>query len=139
MARSIDASLAQARGLAPGAAAAPAKAATVAGVVTLAPALAARVQPGDTLFIYARAPEGSRMPLAILRKPVAAWPVAFTLDDTLAMSPQARLSGATRVVVEARISRAGSANAAPGDLRGTSGPVDVGRADVRIEIGAVVD
>ena len=35
----------------------------ITGRVSLAPALAAQVQPGDTLFVYARPVEG-RMPLA---------------------------------------------------------------------------
>jgi cytochrome c-type biogenesis protein CcmH len=44
--------------------------ATIGGTVSLAPALAARAAPTDTVFIFARASEGPRMPLAILRKQV---------------------------------------------------------------------
>lgn len=43
----------------------------ITGVVRLAPALAGKMAPDDTLFIFARAAEGSRMPLAILR--LKAW------------------------------------------------------------------
>ena len=66
----------------------------VSGTVTLAPALAASAAPGDTVFVFARASEGARMPLAILRARVAEQRLSFTLDDSSAMSPAARLSGA---------------------------------------------
>ena len=87
----------------------------ITGRVSLAPALAAQVQPGDTLFVYARPVEG-RMPLAVLRTQAGSLPLTFTLDDSLAMSPAAKLSGATRVRVDARISRSGNAMPSPGDL-----------------------
>ncbi|HET9580249.1 MAG TPA: c-type cytochrome biogenesis protein CcmI [Usitatibacter sp.] len=142
MAGTIDASLVQARqqlagnGTPAKAAAAPAVRGFVAGMVKLDAKLASRVAPGDTLFVYARPPQGSRMPVAILKRPVGAWPAAFRLDDSSAMTGT-RLSGLRQVVLEARISRSGTAAAAAGDLRATSGPVDVGREDVVLEIDSV--
>ncbi|MGZ5138220.1 MAG: c-type cytochrome biogenesis protein CcmI, partial [Burkholderiales bacterium] len=53
--------------------------ARVSGVVQLAPELAGKVSPTDTVLISARAAEGPRMPLAIVRKQVRELPVAFTL------------------------------------------------------------
>jgi cytochrome c-type biogenesis protein CcmH len=106
----------------PGAAAA---AAPLTVHVALAPALAGKLKEGDTLFVFARAAEGERMPLAIARQvvgPTTAWPITVTLDDSMAMAPQFRLSGAPRVVVGARVSRAGSANPQPGDLEGQGVP-----------------
>ena len=78
------------------------------------------------------------MPLAILRRQVKDLPLSFRLDDTLAMSPQHRLSGAASVVVGARISRSGDAMPASGDLQGASVPVKPGARDVRIEIAEVI-
>jgi len=112
--------------------------AQVAGTVTLAPALRGRVSPDDTLFVYARAADGQRMPLAVLRKRVADLPLRFTLDDSLAMSPAARLSGASRVIVGARISRSGNAAAQDGDLQAAGQSVAVGARDLRLDIDAVV-
>jgi cytochrome c-type biogenesis protein CcmH len=91
--------------------------------VSLDPALAARVQPGDTLFVFARAAEGPRMPLAIVRQPAGTMAVEVTLDDSSAMAPEFKLSGFPRVVVGARISRSGNATPQPGDLEGLSDPM----------------
>ncbi|MFG6459409.1 c-type cytochrome biogenesis protein CcmI [Roseateles sp. BYS96W] len=108
----------------------------VTGRVSLAPALAAQVQPGDTLFVYARPVDG-RMPLAVLRTQASALPLNFTLDDSLAMSPAAKLSGATRVRVDARISRSGNAMPSPGDLVAEGVIVATGARDVTLQIDRV--
>jgi cytochrome c-type biogenesis protein CcmH len=107
---------------------------TVAGTVSLNAALASKAGPDDTVFIFARAAEGSRMPLAVLRRRVRDLPVQFTLDDSLAMSPAAKLSGAPRVIVGARVSKSGNAMPAPGDLTGQVGPVELGSTGLAIEI-----
>jgi cytochrome c-type biogenesis protein CcmH len=93
--------------------------------VRLAPALSARVAPGDTLFIYARAPSGPPMPLAVTRTAASALPVSVTLTDAMAMTPQHALSSAARVFVGARISHRGQAIAQPGDLEGDAGVLAV--------------
>jgi cytochrome c-type biogenesis protein CcmH len=102
------------------------KGAALRVTVKLAPELAAKVQPGDTLFVFARAAEGPRMPLAVSRQPLAAapqQPIVVQLDDSQAMTPQSKLSSASRVVVAARISRAGSATPSAGDLEAESAPM----------------
>jgi cytochrome c-type biogenesis protein CcmH len=90
------------------------------------------------VFIFARAPSGSKMPLAILRKRVRDLPLDFKLDDSLAMSPAAKLSGAAEVVVGARISKTGNAMPSPGDWQTLSAPMAVGAQDVRLEVGTAV-
>lgn len=97
--------------------------AQITGVVRLSPALAGRVSPGDTLFIFARAAEGPRMPLAIVRSTAQNLPLRFTLDDSSAMSTQTRLSQFKTVIVGARISKSGEASPRSGDLIGQSMPV----------------
>ena len=106
----------------------------ITGRLTLAPALAAQVQPTDTVFIFARAPQGSRMPLAVQRVRVADLPLDFKLDDSMAMSPEFKISGAGEVRIEARISKNGSATPAPGDLIGVGPVVKPGASKVAVQI-----
>jgi cytochrome c-type biogenesis protein CcmH len=118
--------------------AAPNPNAFVSGKVTLAAAVAAKASPEDTVFVFARAAEGPRMPLAIVRKQVKDLPIDFKLDDSMAMQPQMRLSAFPKVVVGARVSKKGDAVPQPGDLEGLSAPVAVGTAGLKIEISQVV-
>ncbi len=111
---------------------------TVSGTVKLAESLAGKAAPTDTLFIYARAETGSRIPLAILRGGAGELPRAFVLDDSLGMTPAATLSGTPSVVIEARVSKAGGAVTQSGDLIGTSKPVAPGAKDVAVVIDKVV-
>lgn len=113
-------------------------ASAIRGRVSLAPALQGRVQPNDTVFVFARPATGSRMPLAILRLQVKDLPAVFTLDDSSAMSPAARLSAAGTVVVGARISKSGQALPQAGDLEGLTGPLPVGSAGVDLVIASDV-
>ena len=146
MADSIRDSIADAQQLAGGAVEAqpaPARAAassagTVSGTVRLDPALAARVAPGDTVFVFARATEGPRVPLAVLRKQARELPVAFTLDDTMAMAPGMKLSAHARVVVGARVSKSGQPAPQPGDFEGLSAPVNVGASGVNVVIATEI-
>lgn len=111
---------------------------TVSGTVSLAPALAGQAKADDTVFIFARPVEGSRMPLAMLRKQVRDLPVQFVLDDSSTMSATRKLSQAGRVIVGARISKGANAVPLKGDLAGQSAPVTVGSKGLLIEIREVV-
>src|SRR5205807_4434111 len=77
------------------------------------------------------------LPLAVLRKQVRDLPVAFSLDDSMAMAPGLKLSGFSRVLVGARISRSGSATPQPGDLQGISAPVANDATGVAVVIDTV--
>lgn len=111
---------------------------SVSGSVSVAPGIAARVGKGDTLFIFARAENGPRMPLAIMRGSAQQLPATFTLDDTQAMAPDMKLSSADAVRIEARVSRSGNATPQPGDLVGTSAVVKPGARDVKIVLDKVL-
>jgi cytochrome c-type biogenesis protein CcmH len=112
--------------------------ATLRGRDSLSPALAAKASPDDTVFVFARAAEGPRMPLAIVKKRVRDLPFDFTLDDSQAMTPQARLSQATRVVVGARVSKSGQAMPQPGDLEVLSAPMAPGASGLSLVIADTV-
>ncbi len=151
-ARTLGVSLEEARKLAGGQKGLPAMAATpaapaasmaapasaVRGRVTLAAKLAAQARPGDTVFVFARATQGPRLPLAMLRRQVKDLPFEFSLDDSMSMVPDLTLSKYAPVVIGARISRSGDAMAATGDLQGFSRPVAAGAAGVEIVIDQVV-
>ncbi len=106
--------------------------------VALDEALRGKVSPDDTLFIYARAVQGPRMPLAIVRKRVADLPLTVTLDDSQAMAPTMTLSKFPQVTVGARVSRSGQAMPASGDLQGSVSPVDTHDGNASITIDKVV-
>ncbi len=99
--------------------------ASISGVVRLDESLMLDAALDDTLFIYARAANGPRMPLAIVRKQVRDLPFEFRLDDSMAMRPTMKLSNFQQVVVGARISKSGNAIPQPGDLQVVSQPMGV--------------
>ena len=109
--------------LAPQAAdAAPAAAAQQLSVkVELAAELRDKVQPGDAVFVFARAVGGPPMPLAVKRLSVADLPAEVSLSDSDAMMPQLKISGFAQVQLVARISRGGNATA--GEWIGRSQPI----------------
>ena len=113
-------------------------AAAITGNVSLSPALAGKVAPTDTVFILARAAQGPKMPLAVLRKQVKDLPLKFTLDDSMAMQPQLKLSGFEQVVVVARVSKSGTPMAQPGDLQGLTGTIKPGVKGLNIVIDSVM-
>lgn len=123
---------------APKAAAAASVSGSVSGSVKLSAELKSKVQPGDTLFVFARAAQGPRIPLAILKLQAKDLPVNFTLDDSMAMSPQMKLSSVSEIVVGARISRGGDAVPRAGDLEGASQAVKVGTKGVTVTIDQVI-
>jgi len=106
--------------------------------VRLAPALAAQARPDDTVFVLARPAEGSRMPLAIVRKQVRDLPFEFVLTDAMAMAPDARMSLFPKIVIDARVSKSGQAQPSAGDLAGHSATVANDAAGVVVEINEVV-
>ena len=86
--------------------------------VSLAPELQKTASPGDTVFIYAQALSGPKMPLAIVRKQVSDLPLTVSLNDSMAMMPNMKLSNFPSVKLLARISKSGNAISQPGDLIG---------------------
>jgi cytochrome c-type biogenesis protein CcmH len=106
--------------------------AQIRGRVSLAPELAGKVGLQDTVFVYATAVSGSRMPVAIVRTTVAALPFDFVLDDSTAMNPSAKLSLMDEVTVRVRVSKSGQAVPQPGDVIGSISPVKLGSRDLKL-------
>jgi len=106
----------------------------ITGTVTLSDALKGQADPNDTLFVLARAAQGPKMPLAIMRKQVRDLPLKFSLDDSMAMSPEMKMSNFDQIVVVARVSKSGNAMPQPGDLMGMSKPLALGSSAIKIVI-----
>lgn len=112
--------------------------AAVSGRVDLAPALKARAAPDDVVYVFARAADGPRMPLAVLRARVADLPLDFRLDDSMALRPDLKLSSAAELRIEARVSKSGDAIPRPGDLAGESATVRPGARNLKLSIDRIV-
>lgn len=98
--------------------------------VELADTFKGNVPPDTALFIFARNADGGGMPLAVARLTASQLPTTVTLDDSMAMAPGAKLSGAQSVSLAARLSPSGNAIPQSGDWQGTSeGAVDLSRYD----------
>jgi cytochrome c-type biogenesis protein CcmH len=92
------------------------------------------VAPTDTVFVYATPVTGSRMPVAILRTTADKLPLDFVLDDSMAMSPSAKLSGMDEVTVRVRISKSSQATAQPGDYGVSLTPVKPGSKGLNLMV-----
>lgn len=110
----------------------------IRGAVSISPALSGKIDPGATLFVFARAVNGPKMPLAVQRFSTKDLPVRFSLDDSMAMTPELKLSNFSEVVVGARISKSGNAASQSGDLQGVVSPVKMGTTNVEIVIHEIV-
>lgn len=115
-------------------AAGPASSTAIDGEVTLSPEIASAVSGSDTIFVIARPTDGGRVPVAVLKRPVGAWPLRFRLDDSASMNPAQPLSSAGKVVLLVRVSKSGTPGAQPGDLEGVSDPVAPGAGVVRVQV-----
>lgn len=115
-----------------------AQSANITGTVTLSPSLASKVSSNDTLFVFARAETGPKMPLAILRLTAKDLPATFSLDDDMAMTPTMKMSSFPQVVIGARITKSGQAVPASGDLEGFSEPVKIGDSNVTVVIDQII-
>ena len=113
-------------------------AAAISGTVSLSGELAGKVAPGDAVFIYAQLPQGPKMPIASLKIEARQLPYRFTLDDSLAMTPNDKLSNHAEVMLSARVSKSGQAMTQSGDLLGRISPVKLGQQDVAIVIDKVL-
>lgn len=93
--------------------------------VDIAPEISDQLTGKEILFIYAKATQGPPMPLAVVRQPVAGWPVEVMLSDENAMTPAMTLSKFDKVVVQARISATGNAITQSGDWVGPTRVLEV--------------
>lgn len=114
-----------------------ASAGALTGEVTLSGKLAGQAKPDDVLFVFARAEEGPRMPLAATKARVADLPLRFRFDDSMALAGGRKISDFASVTVEARVAKAGKPQSSSGDLFGRLGGVKPGSQNLRLLIDQV--
>lgn len=93
--------------------------------IALAGELLNQARPDATVFVFARAVQGPRMPLAVVRKQVKDLPFTTMLDDSMAMTPALKLSDFDKVEIIARVSKTGEVKGSSGDLEGRMDSVKV--------------
>ena len=86
--------------------------------VDIAKSVKQKFNANDVVFVYAKAKQGPRMPLAAQRVTLADLPVTITLDDSMAMVDGMNISAFDQLVVSARVTKSGSAIAKTGDYIG---------------------
>jgi cytochrome c-type biogenesis protein CcmH len=135
-ARSIEASIADARAKGGLSSKASVSMKGISGKIEISADLKSKVKSGDIVMVIARKP-GERMPVAVLRTALSDFPMNFSLTDALAMNPSAPLSQLSEASVEVRISKTGMAKPEAGDLISTPQTVKVGANNIRLVIDQV--
>jgi len=97
--------------------------------VDVSDAVRSKYQGGDTVFVYAKALRGPKMPLAVQRITLDQLPTTVVLDDSMAMMQGMNMSAFGSVMVSARVSKSGSAITQSGDYIGQAEVDDVTSAD----------
>jgi len=106
----------------------------ITGKVVLGPGMEGKSAGADTLFVFAKQPNGPPMPVSIVRASKKDLPFTFRLDDSTSPMPSRKLSDLETVVIVARLSRSGTAMPESGDLEGMSQPVKPGTEGLTIII-----
>jgi cytochrome c-type biogenesis protein CcmH len=135
-ARSIEASIAEARTKGGLVSKASVSTKGISGKIDIAADIKSKVKSGDIVMVIARKP-GERMPVAVLKTSVSEFPMSFSLTDALAMNPSSPLSQLSEAAIEVRISKTGMAKPEAGDLISTPQTVKVGANNIRLVIDQV--
>jgi len=113
---------------------------TVTVHVSLDGKLGSQAKADDIVFVFARAVAGMPMPLAVRKLSVSDLPTTVVLDDSMAMMEGHSLADKRKVIVGARVSKAGTPVPQPGDLQGQTEEVELnGTAEVVVTIDQVVN
>lgn len=95
-----------------------------------------RFDDNSTVFVYAKALSGPKMPLAVKRLRLADLPTTVVLDDSMAMMEGMQMSAFEQLEISARVSSTGSAMAVTGDYIGRQEITDKARQP---EVAIMID
>lgn len=82
-----------------------------------------QLPPDAVVFVYARAWEGPRAPLAMRQLRVSQLPAVLELDESMSMVAGMTMSRFPELEIVARVSLSGGAELQPGDWQATHGPI----------------
>lgn len=102
--------------------------------VQVAISSAVSADPESTVFIYARAWQGAKMPLAITRVKMKDLPTLIRLDETMAMAPGMSIRSFAQLELVARISPSGQPTAQSGDWQASAGPIALGELNGPVDL-----
>lgn len=105
---------------------------SITATIALAPEL--NLATDLPVFVYVRAWQGGRIPLAIQKLTVGQLPIQIVLDESMAMSPEVSLAQADQIELVARVALDGSATAKAGDWQGSLGPLDINQLPALITV-----
>ncbi|MEM7252167.1 MAG: c-type cytochrome biogenesis protein CcmI [Pseudomonadota bacterium] len=109
--------------------------------VSIEQELIAQLGERTTLFVFARASNGPRIPLAVARVDAPSFPLEVALTDAMAMMPERNLSSTDSVILVARLSKTGNAIPKPGDLQGETSAIAIADGDAitaKVHIDSIV-
>lgn len=104
--------------------------------VDIDPVIKSKLDPADTVFVYVKALEGPKMPLAVAKHQLKDLPLEIKFDDSMAMMPNLKLSLFDKVVVTARVSKQGNAIPQPGEPIGSTEVSKQQRKSVAVKINS---
>lgn len=92
------------------------------------------LQGNETVFVYARAWQGAKLPLAIQKLRVSDLPTTVKLTKDMAMAAGMDITSAPQLEVVARVSKTGSPSPASGDWTASYGPIILASADTNLDL-----
>jgi tetratricopeptide (TPR) repeat protein len=99
------------------------------GRIDVSPEAATQIDPGDTVFVFAKESKEQRMPVVALRRPAADLPFDFVLTDKEVLTAGTHLEQFESLVLTARISKSGNATDNSHGLEVWSEPVSPNGGD----------
>jgi cytochrome c-type biogenesis protein CcmI len=101
--------------------------------LTIAPELAKKFA-NATLFVVAKAVQGSPMPLAVQKLPVVAGVQQIELTSAMVMQPGWGLDNVDQVMVSARLSQSGTVSKTAGDPEVLSAALDLSKSPIKLSL-----
>ncbi len=113
---------------------------SIEATIDITPELRSKAGSDQVVFVFAKAVQGPRAPLAAVKLKVKDLPATVLLDDSKSVAPMFRLSKFKKVRVSARVSQSGRPMKGSGDLEGVTPVITLaqGKHSVTVTINHIV-